>query len=167
MRKVKLASLTLALLAASTSLAWSNEKPSRSRSATPASSNNLDGVWEVTRYGVNCATGQDLGSHFTALMTFHQDGTVLAQAYGPFPDNAFGGNEMGVWQHTPGNSFAFRNLTIGYDNNGHANGKEVISASGSLTSQNTFAYTATIEVRDLDGNPLFTLCGRATGTRFE
>jgi hypothetical protein len=61
MSKAKLASLTLALLAAGTSLVGSTEKPSRSRSAGPVSSNNLDGVWELTRYGVNCVTGQDLG----------------------------------------------------------------------------------------------------------
>jgi hypothetical protein len=66
---------------------------------------------------------------------------------------------MGLWQHAPGNSFTFRNLAINSDNSRHANGTEVISASGALTSQNTFAYTATIEVPDLAGNSLFTLFG--------
>ena len=167
MRKAKFTSLALAVIAVSASLAWTSQKSSRSQSAAALSSNTLAGVWEVTRYGVNCATGQDLGVHFTAIMTFHGDGTVLAQAYGPFPENAYGGNEMGLWEHASGDSFAFRNLAIAYDDNGHANGKEVISGSGKLTSQNTFAYTATIEARDLDGNPIFTHCGRATATRFE
>jgi hypothetical protein len=127
----------------------------------------IEGVWAVTRHGVNCQTGQDMGPSFPALITFHQDGTMLAQTYGPFPENAYGPAEMGVWQHGPGNTFSFRDLSYIYDDNGQFNGSGVVTATGQLTSANTFTYTATIQVYDPNGNLLFTACGRAAATRFE
>jgi hypothetical protein len=131
-----------------------------------------EGVWAVTRQGVNCENHQNMGPPFTALMTFSKkdgDGTVLAQSYGPFPENAYGGAEMGVWQKGPGpgHSFTFRNLGYSYDDNGQFTSYGIITATGQLTSANTFTYTATIQVYDPNGNLLFTRCGRATATRFE
>jgi hypothetical protein len=166
MKKANIVRFTLALafLAATTSLTWSQERQPRQ---LPNGMNTIEGVWGVTRHGVNCDTGQDRGPSFPALITFHQDGTMLAQTYGPFPENAYGPAEMGVWQHGPGHTFSFRDLSYIYDDNGQFNGSGVVTATGQLTSANTFTYTATIQVYDADGNLLVTLCGRATATRFQ
>jgi hypothetical protein len=149
--------LVLALLAVSTSLVWSQ---------ISTNGNTAVGVWAVTRHGVNCQTGQDV-STFPALMTFHQDGTVSGQSYGPSPENAYGPAEHGVWQHAPGNTFSFRLLSYGYDDNGQFTGSTIVTATGQLTSANTFSYSSTIQIYDAGGNLLATHCGRATATRFQ
>jgi hypothetical protein len=161
--------LALALLAASTSLTWSQDKESgQLPNLLPSSMNTIEGVWAVTRHGVNCQNHQDMGPPFPALMTFHKDGTVSGQSYGPFPQNAYGPAEHGVWQHAPGNTFSYRLLSYSYDDNGQFTGSSVVTATGQLTSANTFTISAsTIQVYDPNGNLLFTLCGRATATRFE
>jgi hypothetical protein len=132
-----------------------------------------EGVWGVTRYYVNCQNHQDLGPFYRLIMTFTKtdgdNGTVLAQSYGSFPDNAYGSAEMGVWQkgRGPGHTFTFRNLSYGYDNNGQFNGYTIATGTGELTGANAFNASATVDVYDADGNLLFTGCGRATATRFE
>jgi hypothetical protein len=159
MKKPNIIRFTIALvfLAASTSLVWS-------QAATTA--NTVLGVWGVTRHPVNCQTGQEL-STFPALMTFHQDGTVSGQSYGPFPENAYGPAEHGVWHNAPGNTFSFRLLSYGYDDNGQFTGSTIVTATGQLTSANTFSYSSSIQIYDADGHLLVTLCGHATATRFE
>jgi hypothetical protein len=150
--------LALAFLVASTSLAWSQ---------LPKPMNTIVGVWEVTRHGVDCNTGQEISS-FPALMTFHRDGTLSGQAYSPVSTNAFGPAEHGVWQHAPGNTFSARFVSYSYDDSGAFAGSIVVTATGQLTSANSFSYNATIQIYDADGNPLpFTLCGRSTATRFQ
>ena len=130
-----------------------------------------EGVWQVTGVAVDCQTHQDLGPPFTDLMTFtKQDGdkgTAIAQSYGPFPDNAYGPAQMGVWQKGPGHTFTIRSLAYKYDNNGQFNSYAVITGSGQLTGANTFTETVTVQFYDPNGNLLFTLCGRGAATRFQ
>ena len=161
--KTKIVVIALALVA-STSLTWSQERQPRQ---LPNPMNTAVGVWAMTRQGVNCETGQDMGPSFPALMTFHRDGTVSGQSYGPFPENAFGPGEFGIWQHGPGNTLSFRLLSYLYDNSGQFNGSTIVTATGQLTTADSFAYSATIQVYDADGNLLATHCGRSTATRFE
>ena len=156
--------LALAFLLASTSLTSSQDRQSRQVSHPM---NTIVGVWEVTRHGVDCNTGQEMSS-FPALMTFHRDGTLIGQAYSPVSTNAFGPAEHGVWQHAPGNTFSARFVSYSYDDSGAFAGSIVVTATGQLTSANSFSYNATIQIYDADGNPLpFTLCGRSTATRFQ
>jgi hypothetical protein len=156
--------LVLAFLAASTSLTWSQDRQSRQ---LPNPMNTIVGVWEVTRHGVDCNTGQEISS-FPALMTFHRDGTLSGQAYSPVSTNAYGPAEHGVWQHEPGDTFSARFVSYSYDDSGAFASSIVVTATGQLTRANSFSYNATIQIYDADGNPLpFTLCGRSTATRFE
>ena len=60
----------------------------------------VEGIWRVTRHGVNCVTGGEV-STFPALMTFHADGTVSGQAVAPGSTNAYGAAEHGVWNRKP------------------------------------------------------------------
>lgn len=128
-------------------------------------SHGLVGVWRVTRHGVNCQTGQELNS-FPALMTFHDDGTVLGEAVGPAGNPSQGTSEMGVWSRR-GREHSFHLTGYGSDGNGNVTGIAEITGNLQLTGPNSFVYSATICFYDPAGNKLFCFCGRAEGTRFE
>src|SRR5205823_10295315 len=76
-QKMKLKTQILAItlgLAASTSLVWSGDRPARETTPT------IQGVWQVTRMGVNCDDPNQTRPPFPALMTFYRDGTLTAYA---------------------------------------------------------------------------------------
>jgi hypothetical protein len=127
---------------------------------------SIEGVWRVSRHGVNCATGEEV-STFPALMTFHADGTVSGQAVPPGSTSAYGPAEFGVWhrnEHSQG--FSFRLLSYNYDDTGVIAGSIEVTGTAELTSANAFAYKASIEFYDANGNLLSSRCGKATGLRF-
>ena len=100
-------------------------------------------------------------------MTFHGDGTMTAAANAP-GGSPFDTPEYGLWERRSGNHhYSFRDVSYGYDQNGAFAGSGVVTASVHLTSANRFEYSATIQIFDPNGNLVVTLCGRATGTRFE
>jgi hypothetical protein len=156
--KTQIAVITLAV-AASTLLVWSD--PGENQVPT------IEGVWQVTRVGVNCNDpNQELGS-FPAIMTFHRDGTVTGAAKSPVT-GPFDTPEYGSWQREPGSqNYSFREVNYRYDGNGTFIGSLVLTANVSLTDANSFTYSATIQIFDANGNLLVTLCGRGTATRFE
>ena len=126
----------------------------------------VEGVWRVTRHGVNCATGGEV-STFPALMTFHADGTVSGQAVPPGSTNAFGAAEHGVWNRKPGaRAFSFRLLSYRYDDSGIFAGSTEVSGTGQLTNGNTLTYKASIGFFDASDTLLFNGCSAAMGMRF-
>ena len=159
--KLKTQILAIVLgLAASTSLVWSADRPSR------VTSPNLVGVWQVVRHGVDCNTGQELSS-FPALVIFHSDGTMTGAAKSPVT-GPFDTPEYGSWQREAGSqNYSFRDIELRYDAAGTFIGPLVLTANVELTDANSFTYNATIDIFDANGNLLVTLCGQATGTRFE
>jgi hypothetical protein len=160
--KTQIAMITLAV-AASSLLVWSG--PGQNAENHPPT---LEGVWQVTRSGVNCSDpNQALGSPFPALMTFHRDGTVSGAAKSPVT-GPFDTPEHGLWQREPGSqNYSFRELQYRYDANGAFIGPLVLTANVELTSANSFIYSATIQIFDANGNLSETRCGRGIGTRFE
>lgn len=135
-------------------------------SAQPPPKNpaTIQGVWRVTRHGVNCQTGQQLNS-FPFIMSFNQDGTMTGYGVAPF-SGPFDGPEYGVWA-PKGSDYSFRDLSYGYDpDTGAFQGSGEVIAIVHMTSANTFTYTASICVYDAVGNQLFCFCGQAEGTRF-
>lgn len=139
--------------------------------ATQAGAENarppIEGVWQVTRHGVNCQTGQQVNS-FPALMTFHKDGIIDSDAVAPGSTAAAGTAEHGLWQREPGKeNYSFRLISYGWDNAGIFGGSIEVTGSLRLLSRSRFAYDATIEIFDASGNLLATHCGQATATRFE
>ena len=64
-------------------------------------------------------------------------------------------------------NYSFHDISYLCDENGAFAGSGVVTANVHLSSANSFAYSATIQFFDPDGNLLFSGCGRATGTRFE
>jgi S-methylmethionine-dependent homocysteine/selenocysteine methylase len=154
--------LAMALgLATSTSLVWSADRPLRETTPT------IQGVWQVTRMGVNCDDPNQTRPPFPALMTFYRDGTLTAYANPP-GTGPLDTPEAGLWQREPGSqNYSFHDISYVYDENGAFAGSGVVTANVHLTSANSFEYSATIQFFDADGNLLFSGCGRATGTRFE
>jgi len=155
----------LAVIAASATWAGSQDAVGEPTGQSH-SQRTVDGVWRVTRHGVNCVTGGEV-STFPALMTFHADGTVSGQAVPPGSTNAFGPGEHGVWKRGPGGAFSFKFLSYGYDDSGIFSGSTEIAGTGHVMNGNTFAYKASIEFFDVSGNLLFKACGAATAVRFE
>ena len=130
----------------------------------PAAS--LEGVWRVSRHGVNCATGEEV-STFPALMMFRADGSISGQAVAPGSTNAYGPAEFGDWHRNErGRGSSFRLLSYNYDDAGVIAGSIEVTGTAELTGANAFAYHASIEFYDANGNLLFTRCGKATGLRF-
>ena len=157
--KTQIAVITLAV-AASTLLVWSD--PGENHTPT------IEGVWQVSRVGVNCNDpDQELHSPFPAIMTFHRDGIVTGKAKSPV-SGPFDTPEYGSWQREPGKqNYSFRELSYRYDGNGTFAGTLVLTANVELTDANSFIYSATIQLANANGDPIATLCGRATGKRFE
>ena len=157
--KTQIAVITLAV-AASTLVGWSDGRE--------ASIPTIEGVWQVTRVGVNCNDpNQALGSPFPAIMTFHRDGIVSGAAKSPVT-GPFDTPEHGLWKREPGSqNYSFRELQYRYDGNGAFIGSLVLTANVELTDANSFIYSATIQLANPNGDPINTLCGRGTGKRFE
>jgi hypothetical protein len=160
--KLKTQILAIALgLAASTSLLWSADRPPREITST------IEGVWQVTRMGVDCNNPNQTRPPFPAIMTFYRDGNLTAYANPP-GTGPLDTPEAGLWQREPGSrNYSFHDISYLYDENGAFAGSGVVTAIVHLTSANSFEYSATIQFFDPDGNLLFSGCGRATGTRFE
>ena len=157
--KTRIAVITLAV-AASSLLVWS--VPGENHTPT------IEGVWQVTRRGVNCNDpNQDLGQFFPAIMTFHRDGTVSGAAKSPVT-GPFDTPEHGLWQRKPGRqNYSFRWVSYRYDGNGTFVGPLVVTANAELTGANSFIYSSTVQIVAANGDLIETRCGRATGTRFE
>ena len=154
----KIAVATLAV-AASTLLVWSDTGENH----TPT----IEGVWQVTRQGVNCNDPNQVLGSFPAIMTFHRDGTVSGAAKSPVT-GPFDTPEHGLWKREPGSqNYSFRELQYRYDGNGAFAGSLVLTANVELTGDNSFTYSATIQIFDANGSLSDSRCGRGTGTRFE
>jgi hypothetical protein len=127
----------------------------------------LEGVWRVTRHGVDCQTGQQL-STFMAITTFARGGTASGFGVPPGSSPALGSPEFGTWRHEGGGgNYSFRLLSYAYDASGAFDGSSEVTAHLALArGSDTFSYTSNIAFFDADGNALFTVCGAATGARY-
>jgi hypothetical protein len=154
--KTQIAIITLAL-AASTSLLWSAGQSRDTDGPT------IVGVWQVAATGVNCNDPNQLtGINLRAIITFHSDGTMETA----LPND--GTNEYGVWKREPGRqNYSFHDVSYSYDENGAFAGSNIVTANIHLDAATTFSYSARIQFFDANGNPTFSACGRASGTRFE
>ena len=129
---------------------------------------HLQGVWRMTRMGVNCQTGLQAGPSFQAIVTFNEDGTVIGYAVPPGSTPALGSPEFGVWkrEHGKGN-YSFSDVSYNYDAGGAFAGSIEIAAKVQLEDGGkTIAQQTKIEFFGANGILLFSACGKATGTRF-
>lgn len=157
-RKTQIVLLTLVVVA-TTLVGWNDDREARDPT--------IEGVWQVTRGGVNCNDPNQILGTFPALMTFHRDGTLTAAAKSPVT-GPFDTPEHGLWKREPGSqNYSFRDVAYRYDANGIFLGPLILTAKVELTDANSFIYNATIQIVDANGNLIASHCGRATGTRFE
>jgi len=129
---------------------------------------HLQGVWRMTRMGVNCQTGLQAGPSFQAIVTFHEDGTVVGYAVPPGSTPASGSPEFGVWkrEHGKGN-YSFSDVSYNYDAGGAFAGSIEIAAKVQVEDGGkTITQETQIEFFGANGILLFSACGKATGTRF-
>lgn len=128
---------------------------------------SIEGVWRVTRHGVNCATNQEVSS-FPAIMSFGKHGSYTGHAVPPGSTPANGSPEYGRWMREAGaRNYSFAILSYSYDGGGAFSGSTEIGADLALSNDgDSFGYEATIRFLDANGALLATVCGRATGTRF-
>ena len=158
--KTQIAVITLGL-AVSTSLVWSADRSAQETTPT------IEGVWQVTRCRANCDTGECVGGHVPAIMTFNHDGTLIAYANPP-GTGPLDTPEAGVWQREPGiQNYSFHDISYFYDENGAFDGSGTVSANVHLDSADSFSYNAIVELYDADGNLLFSFCGHSEATRFQ
>ncbi len=158
--KTKIVAIALGL-AASTSLVWSADSPSRETTPT------IQGVWQATQCPANCESGECIGPPIPSLRTFYRDGTMTAYANPP-GTGPIDTPEAGVWQREPGSqNYSYHDIAYFYDENGAFSGSGQVTANVHLTSANSFTASDTIAVYDADGNLLFTFCGHSEGTRFQ
>ena len=127
----------------------------------------IEGVWQVTRQGVNCNDPNQVLASFPAVMTFHRDGIVSGAAKSPVT-GPFDTPEHGLWKREPGSqNYSFRELQYRYDSSGTFLGPLVITANVELTGANSFIYSARIQIVAANGDLIETRCGKGNATRFE
>jgi hypothetical protein len=165
--KQKCSSALMLIAALTVAFSSVSAQEPESNGATAHGRRTIQGVWQVTRMGVNCDDPNQTRPPFPALMTFYRDGTLTAYANPP-GTGPLDTPEAGLWQREPGSqNYSFHDISYVYDENGAFAGSGVVTANVHLTSANSFEYSATIQFFDADGNLVFSGCGRATGTRFE
>jgi Tfp pilus assembly protein PilX len=135
--------------------------------AHQAAQPTLEGTWVVTRTGIDCVTGKVHGS-FPAIMVFHAGGTYSGFPAQPGSTPADQSPEYGNWQRGRGaHDYTFRITGFGYDGGALAGTFEITGAAELSQKGDALNYTSSVQFTDPDGNPLFMLCGQATGVRFQ
>jgi hypothetical protein len=132
-----------------------------------AHESSIEGVWRVTRNGVNCQTGQVL-STFNAIMSFAHGGSETGFAVPPGTTPAMNSPEFGTWTREPGaGKYSFRFLANSFDVAGSFSGSTAVEGNVTVNpGGTTFSYTSTIQFLDVAGGLRFTACGAGSGTRY-
>lgn len=135
-------------------------------SSASESHSRVEGVWKVTRHGIDCQTGEQR-STFMAITTFARGETLTGFGVPPGSTPAQGSPEYGVWKHLGGPDYEFRILSYGYDASGAISGSADVAGQLELDRDaDRFTYTSRITFLDAAGNRLFTACGAGTGERY-
>jgi hypothetical protein len=164
LEKIKFGIMTIMIalvLSLTTVIAQDGDAPVRS----------LEGVWEVTITPRNCATGvPNPAAAFSALFTYHKDGTLTAWLQNP-TITVTRGPSLGLWQAGRGwSEYSTKFVHLRYNlTTGAFIGKQ--ESGGSLTLSDTGDELTgdgwTIGY-DASGNPIGTGgCSTSIGTRFK
>ena len=128
---------------------------------------HLQGMWRMTRTPINCESGQQVAPSFQAIVTFHEDGTLIGYGVPPSSSPALGSPEFGLWKRERGNgNFTFTDLSLSYDAGGAFAGSVEFTAKVQLERNGTLTHQTKLKFYDSNGSFLFSACGKAIGTRF-
>jgi hypothetical protein len=153
--------LSSLLLACAVTTLVAGTRPSREG----AVGGRLEGTWNMQITLTDCA-GHTIRS-FPTLVAFSSGGTLNEASGGTSP--ALGTGGKGVWSHTTDSTYRFRFKDFNFNSSYVLTGWSIIS--GELTVDATgdvlVGPGATVQVYDVNGNLLATVCADAVGTRFE
>jgi hypothetical protein len=146
-------------------LGGQNERSSKS---PVAEARTIKGAWRTVVTGRNCQTGEPFGS-LPGLFTFNEGGTMSEYGIGPGASPALRSPGHGVWQRERSwNDYSFAFTYYRYNAGGAFVGSQSVTGSLELgSSDDEFETTSTIEILDVNGNPIGAGCATAVGRRFE
>ena len=128
-------------------------------SATAGSGGPLVGLWKTEVTVTNCQ-GVTLKT-LEAYTTYHQDGTLSNT-----DTNGLTGPGSGTWQNLGGGSFSSTIRSFSFDANGINTGEGKITQTIQMAPDKmSFTGTATVEIFDVNGNLVATLCASGVATR--
>ena len=160
--KLTAATMFASLMLASVALAQTQTAPLRS----------LVGVWQVSLTPRNCLTGDPIpapGAPYQGIYTFHKGGTLSEWLTNTVVLPTLRGPGRGVWRKTAGwQTYSYTIIFNRYDAMGILTGTQRGRADLVLgESGNDYTTTGTVQIFDVNGNPLSTNCSTIEGTRFE
>ncbi len=121
----------------------------------------IEGTWRTNVTPINCQTGTPVAPAFPGILTFSQGGTLSGTS-------ATVSSAYGVWSKGHGRrlyTFAFTNLR--YDASGVLVGSQVVRQTASMSGNDQFTSSGTVQFFDLAGNLVGNGCAASTGARFE
>ncbi len=119
----------------------------------------LVGLWETDVTVTNCQ-GVTLKT-LEAYTTYHQDGTLNNT-----DTNGLTGPGSGTWKNLGGGSYSSTIRSFSFDANGINTGEGVITQTIQLAPDGMSSTgTATVEIFDVNGNLVATLCASGVATR--
>jgi hypothetical protein len=143
----------MALLICATSAIAGNSSPK------DGGGGRLVGLWETEVTVTNCQ-GVTLKT-LEAYTTFHQDGTLNNT-----DTNGLTGPGSGTWKNLGGGSYSSTIRSFSFDANGINTGEGVITQTIQLAPDGMSSPgTATVEIFDVNGNLVATLCASGVATR--
>ena len=123
----------------------------------------LAGAWDTVVTIYNCQTGAP-GPRFASLGTFNQGGTFTGITSGTPP--ALRSPELGVWEHTKGDSYVFRFKAFLFDATGAPTAYQVVTHTIELDSDNLhYVSDGGVKIFNMAGVQIGTGCSSAEGTR--
>ena len=129
-----------------------------------AQGGKLEGTWSM-QITLNDCAGHVIRS-FPTLVAFMAGGTLTEASGGTASALVTGGK--GVWSHTTDRTYAFRFKDFNFNSSYLLTGWSIISGETTVDATgNANSGPATVQVYDVNGNLLATLCADAVGTRFE
>jgi hypothetical protein len=123
----------------------------------------LEGSWSVQVTIRNCQTGAAITS-FPAMDTFIQGGTMQEYSAG---SGILRGPGHGVWNYEFGRQFDYAFQFFRFNADGTLAGVTKARRQLALTSDNSYAGNALIEIFNASGVLVATACATETATRFE
>jgi hypothetical protein len=140
------------------------------RQSTDGLGNALVGVWEsVAPAGVDCQTGEPIGSTIRALYTFNQGGTMSEENTDPI-EGPYRTTGHGIWKRTSGRDYTAVYTHYSFDPDTRALAY-IIKVRTNITLQsfdpdsNSFTEKGTFEVTDPSGKVVFAGCFADTAHR--
>ncbi|HKR26114.1 MAG TPA: hypothetical protein VJS11_01620 [Acidobacteriaceae bacterium] len=132
------------------------------------SARGLNGTWWATVVQYDCTTGATRPA-FTSLLAFARGGTMSETTGNPAFQPGQRTSGYGTWSKAEDDDTysSVDEAFILYSAGPFAQGTQRISHSITLTDENHFTDTATVQFYDTHGTLLVSGCARATGVRVE